>query len=892
MKQIYLSLRILLVYTLLLPLSLEAQITITPSITAAALANKLAGPGVLILAPKLTCPSNANGTFKGVSSLGFDSGIVLTTGTACTGGISIGAGGFASAFASTDNMAAGDAQLSALAGLPTFDACVLEFDFKPAGDTVKFNYVFGSEEYPGFTCTSFNDVFGFFISGPGYATPKNIALVPGTNIPVCINSVNCGPTGSGMLSSCTMLGAGSPFCAYFVNNSSGTTITYDGLTTKLTAIASVAPCDTYHLKIGIADGTDHVLDSGVFLEAGSLTSTGISVNPMGINSNDTGAQFCVRGCLPGKFVFTRTSGFSNSLTIHFLVAGTAINGSDYTKIADSVILGVNDTTGSVLIHALPVLPTGTKTIKLYVVSPYNCGGIPIILDSATLDIYDSFNVHINTPDTAICQGQSVLIKTSGYPSLNYSWSPAISLNCSTLMCPLASPSVTTTYVLTSSYPVTGCAPSTSHLTVTVYNRPVPYAGPDRQTTCLHVPLQLSATAMPAGVPYTYSWSPATYLDNPNIANPIVSPGVAYDQEYYVTVSPPAQGCSTIDSFLLHVVPADFNLYSKDSLICYPPGSFQINADGTTEFTYRWIPATGVSNPNIINPVITPYGDGTYSLTASYPNCPDVTHTIKYTVEQLFGDILITDSAFCIGSPIPIPVVVTPENSDYTFSWYPTDGIVDPSKIEASFFKNEPGVYKYYLTVRNQLGCESTDSVVFRPQPPIHIGVTPGETTITLGGQVQLNAINYTPAAGNLRYEWIPNDGTLNNPGCSNPIAAPFETTTYTVVAMSVYGCFDTATETIDVDFSNECIPSAFTPNGDGRNDVFRLCNPDHQKLIQFTVFNRWGQVVYENHSDPSKGWDGFYNGVLQDVGVYNYMIIIAHPNGHNKMYKGDVTLIK
>src|SRR5205823_743581 len=125
--------------------------------------------------------------------------------------------------------------------LSTYDACILEFDFKPAGDTVKFNYVFGSEEYTSFTCSSFNDVFGFFISGPGFAVPTNIALVPGTTIPVCINSVNCGATGFYSTSTCAALGPGSPFCTYYVNNSAGTTITYDGITTTLTAIAGVTP---------------------------------------------------------------------------------------------------------------------------------------------------------------------------------------------------------------------------------------------------------------------------------------------------------------------------------------------------------------------------------------------------------------------------------------------------------------------------------------------------------------------------------------------------------------------------------------------------------------------------------------------------------------------------
>src|SRR5262249_24444669 len=152
-----------------------------------------------------------------------------------------------------------DADLATLAGATsTYDACVLEFDFKAAGDTVKFNYVFGSEEYPEFACSPYNDVFGFLISGgvtsaaTSYPTPYNIARVPGTTIPVCINSVNSAPTGTTYpIGTCNSLGPGSPFGMYYINNSGSTTLVYDGKTTVLTAIAAVSPCDTYHLKLGI-----------------------------------------------------------------------------------------------------------------------------------------------------------------------------------------------------------------------------------------------------------------------------------------------------------------------------------------------------------------------------------------------------------------------------------------------------------------------------------------------------------------------------------------------------------------------------------------------------------------------------------------------------------------
>jgi gliding motility-associated-like protein len=161
-----------------------------------------------------------------------------------------------------------------------------------------------------------------------------------------------------------------------------------------------------------------------------------------------------------------------------------------------------------------------------------------------------------------------------------------------------------------------------------------------------------------------------------------------------------------------------------------------------------------------------------------------------------------------------------------------------------------------------------------------------------GSSIQLQASSTAPQ--HLLYTWAPDNGTLNNPNINDPIATPYDSVTvYTVYAMSAAGCRDSNFVTIHLRYEDNCIPTAFTPNGDGLNDVFRLCNKmRYEKLVDFRVFNRWGQVVFENSNDPEKGWDGTFNGVVQDMGVYNYIIIIGRPDGTNEIFKGDVTLIK
>src|SRR5690606_14499965 len=205
----------------------------------------------------LNCPTAANGKFAGVSNLGIDSGIVLSTGPVNSTGSVIGINSPAAQFMSTLPGTYVDPDLQILSTNPVlFDGCALEFDFVPTGDTVKFDYVFGSEEYPGFVCSNVNDIFALLISGPGIVsntpipTKRNVALVPGTNTTIMINTIN---GGNNINNNCTDIDPNAPYTMYYVNNASGTTVVFGGFTTVMTAVAVVNPCDTYRLKFAISN---------------------------------------------------------------------------------------------------------------------------------------------------------------------------------------------------------------------------------------------------------------------------------------------------------------------------------------------------------------------------------------------------------------------------------------------------------------------------------------------------------------------------------------------------------------------------------------------------------------------------------------------------------------
>jgi len=231
-----------------------AQLSVMDSLSSSFVADLLEGQNLTINNLVVNCPASAMGYFSGTSEVPISQGLVLTNGAADA------IAGPVFNFASGGAMGPGDLDLNAElgGGYPTYDACVLEFDCVPIGDTLLFNFAFGSEEYPEFVNSSFNDIFAIYLSGPGYQPQQNVASLP-DGTPVAINNVNAGLNAQ-----------------YFVDNEGqgGQFVAYDGFTTNLTAFAVVVPGEAYHFKTAIADAGDGVLDSGVMLEAFSFRSMG------------------------------------------------------------------------------------------------------------------------------------------------------------------------------------------------------------------------------------------------------------------------------------------------------------------------------------------------------------------------------------------------------------------------------------------------------------------------------------------------------------------------------------------------------------------------------------------------------------------------------------------
>lgn len=206
-----------------LSFSIFAQFTVNTSVTAMAMAQELVGPGVEVISATYSGDPSSKGIFAATgTSLPMTNGVVLSTGYVTN------IAGNASAQASTSTSGgSNDPDLKTLVNNCANcvkDVAYLEFQFKAIGTEINFDFVFGSEEYPEYVCSSYNDVFGFFISGPGITGKKNLALVPGTTIPVAINTINSGTAGTfGTYSICLAACNGNPpYSQYYIDNSGST----------------------------------------------------------------------------------------------------------------------------------------------------------------------------------------------------------------------------------------------------------------------------------------------------------------------------------------------------------------------------------------------------------------------------------------------------------------------------------------------------------------------------------------------------------------------------------------------------------------------------------------------------------------------------------------------
>ncbi|MCB9283978.1 MAG: choice-of-anchor L domain-containing protein [Lewinellaceae bacterium] len=307
--------------------------------------NVFLGEGVEVVDVQFFGVNTAVGYFKnGEDEIGIDRGLVMSTGRVTDSGTTKGIVNPGSTFASSNNgSTVTDPDLAAIGTGSINNGVKYLITFIPTADTLRFKFVFGSEEYPEYACTSFNDVFGFFITGPGINGPftnngENIALIPGTSQYVSINNLhpqngsNCPPVNE----------------QYYNNNNGMSTLpVYDGFTDVFVAEAVVVPCQEYTIKLVLADVGDAIFDTGVFLEAKSFGTGSMDVQIETVSLDGT----ITEDCSDAVVSFVLPTPTESDFPIDFTIFGTAENGVDYTEIPLNLTIPAGDSMISVPIHA-------------------------------------------------------------------------------------------------------------------------------------------------------------------------------------------------------------------------------------------------------------------------------------------------------------------------------------------------------------------------------------------------------------------------------------------------------------------------------------------------------------------------------------------------------------
>ena len=811
-------------FVLILSFTAHAQLTTSTAMTPTQLVqNILLGSGITASNITYNGAPLAIGSFNGSSSnIGLASGVLLASGN-----ISTAIGPNNSGSAGTNLSQPADVDLNAISGNTTYDRAVLEFDFIPVSDTVKFKYVFGSEEYMEFVNSGVNDAFGFFISGPGITgafsnNSKNIALIPGTPTPVTIDNVNAN------LNS-----------AYYFNNQSpsGQTIQYDGFTLPLTAISEVQCGETYHIKIAIADAGDGVWDSGVFLEAGSFSSTGVSIISQ-ISYGGANDSTLFEGCGSACIYFVRTANLANQDTVNLTISGSAINGTDYydnmvgpgTPLPSQLIFAAGQDSISFCFNAFADGSTeGVEAIELAVTSSGNGFCIP---PSTTATIYlNEYSplVLSTSDDTTLCNllGPISLAAnvTGGVEPYSYSWTNG----GGSIPNPVVNPTINTSYVITVNDACTG-SPTDPTPAVT-----------DSVTVIIATVPVITSTINYGGT------NDSTFYEGCGQACLFFVRTLGVAQSATFTLS--AAGTAGNGTDYTPVFPTQLTFApGQDSM------SYCINApaDGTTEATETIQLSINISGSCNLSADAALYIEEAVPLTLTTNN-----------------DTILN----CTTGPVNLFVNVSGGVPPYSYLW--------SNSITAAFQTVVPSSNTSY-TIKVSDACtgfpdptpNSSDSITVALNIPLPLAISAGnDITACPDDNVRLD-VTTTGGALPLIYSWISSGSdSINAAGTANASIIVTSPATYTITVVD--DCGNTQNDQVAVNVEANCllvIPNIITPDGMGPalNETFYIENLNRFPSSSLVIYSRWGNKIYEA-ADYQNNW----NGSKTADGTYYYILTVS-----------------
>lgn len=367
-------------------------------------------------------------------------------------------------------------------------------------------------------------------------------------------------------------------------------------------------------------------------------------------------------------------------------------------------------------------------------------------------------------------------------------------------------------------------------------------------------------------PATVSWNTTPVQTGVTASN--LAPG-----NYQASITD-GDGCVTVYPVTITLTNNLSMTAHADTSIC-PGASFNANT-ASNAATYSWSPTTGVSNPAIANPVLSPANNTTYTVTGTTGSCT-ISRSFTVTVQSTVSLTVHADTSICSGSSFNANTT----SNGTSFNWTPAAGVSNPAIASPVL---SPAATTTYTVTATTGVCSNTKSFKVTVLPGVTVNAGPG-SSIFEGSSVPLQG---SGSAGT--YLWTPSTG-LSATNILNPVATPLVTTTYTLRITNAQGCSNSASVTILV--IPYCVKpmNAFTPNNDGFYDTWYITNGNCLKKAKVQVFNRYGSKVYESE-DYKNDWNGTYKGKVLPDGTYYYVIHYELLNNTSVTRKGSVTILR
>ncbi|MEM6965194.1 MAG: choice-of-anchor L domain-containing protein [Bacteroidota bacterium] len=762
------------------------QLQVDPNVSSIDIEDAVATPQTLVTVDTIICDQGQYGTFVGDGTdLGLSKGLILTSGSIDN---AVGPNSTGSVTAVTGSGGDDDLDfLSSLTGGSTSnDACIVELDVFVATDELAFEYIFGSEEYPEFVNSTFNDIFALLISGPdiagdpGLNNQLNIATIPGTNTQVEINSVNQGLNWQ-----------------YYRSNANGQSIEYDGLTSdflgvkkSLTARADVTPCNTYHLKFAVADRGDSSFDSGVFISEIKGGTPDLSVNFA------SGIDYLIEGCsgTDDELVISLNNPQDDLQSYGVTVSGTATQGVDYIlNLPDTVFITPGETELTFpLIPIMDNLPEGTETIIITLSNNFGCGNIN--LAEITIELQDEPEVVINLgQDSAfVCQNEGITLSVDGASS--YFWTPVSVVDPSDPSMPFATPTVDTWVNVIGTV---GPCTAEDSIFLQVIDPQVSINPITVTDICEGESVTLQAVNNVGNQGLT--WIPNATLPDPNAQ--IITDTPPVTTTYTATVE--LEGCPETATFTVNVDPFDFpDLTTTDTTLCQ---SFSFEAAQPipgTSTTYIWTPNNIlIDDTTVPNPTITA-DDGTviYTVVATSVNgyCSE-TAEVVVTGVPASAPISNPDTIeVCLGETVDLAANTSTAGVGFQWLSNPFDPTLTPATD--TNLTVTPTISTTYFTELIVGACTVYDSIFVRVDslPDMSLEPVPFKDIYCAGDIISLVTPTYEPSDfPAIMHMWDSDTLIFSSLENLNLVLEAYEAATYTRVTTN-RACSDISNITIEV----------------------------------------------------------------------------------------------